>query len=168
MPTNSDYELNLKLSYDYLEKSIKEIQDVINNTNGQLGILIGFSFTFIRFFINELPGKIEIDADLYCNSCFWCKILAYGLAIASITFCFLGLYQSTELKIVKPKVLIENCDRVINQELKLAIIDMFEAKLENFSRLAARKKQFLNLSIILLLISGLMAILDEVVAAISA
>lgn len=169
MSTSSqDYKLNLELSYDYLEKSIKEVQDVINNTNGQLGILIGFNFTFIRFFINELPGKIKIDAVLYCNSYFTLKIFAYGLAIASITFCFWGLYQTTELKIIKPNVLIENCDRVINQELKLAIIDIWELKVQNFISLATRKKYFLNLSIVLLLISGLMAVLDEAIVTINA
>ncbi|MEM8672938.1 MAG: hypothetical protein AAGF83_03540 [Cyanobacteria bacterium P01_G01_bin.67] len=91
---SQDYKANLQLSYDYLEKSIKEIQDVINNTNSQSGILVGFNLTFIRFFINELPGKIIVAEDLFCHSCLLLKILTYGLAISSIIFALLGLYQT--------------------------------------------------------------------------
>ncbi len=163
---NQDYEVNLKLSYEYLEKSIKEVQDVINNTNTQFGILIGFNFTFIRFFINDLPIKIVLNQGLDCNSCLLFKILAYGFSFVSIIFSFIGLYQTTELKIIKPEVLIENCDRVPNWELQLAIMERFEAKLEDFRKLALQKKQIFNSSIIMFIISGLMAIFDEIIATI--
>lgn len=172
-PNNSadsqNYETNIELSYDYLEKAIKEVQDVINNNNTQLGILIGFNFTFIRFFINELPTRVVVNENSYfgfCNSCLLLRILAYLFSVSSIIYSLVGLYQTTDLKIIKPDVLRQNCDRVLNWELKLAIFDQLKDKLENFRKLARQKKQILNRSILLLLASGLMAIIDEIIAAI--
>ncbi|MEM6613357.1 MAG: hypothetical protein AAF652_14080 [Cyanobacteria bacterium P01_C01_bin.72] len=167
VPANSpDYLDNLELSYDYLEKAIAEIQSVINNTNSQLGIVIGFNFTFIRFFLNELPTVIITSEIAFDDAYFWFKILAHVLAISSIILSFIGLYQSAELKIIKPDVLVANCDRVPKDELELAIIDSFADKLEDFRKLAAQKKDFFNLSIISLVGSGVMALLDEIAAAI--
>lgn len=165
-PTDEDYEINIALSYDYIEKSLKEIQDINNNTNTQLGLLIGFNFTFIRFFINDLPNKIVNLNSWSCNSCLLFKILAYGLAIASISLCFFGLYKTIKYYIIPPNLLIENCNRVSNAELKLAIIDTWQNKLKDFKEVTQQKKQILNRSIILLLISGLMAIIDEIIASI--
>ena len=55
---NQEYKVNVDLSYDYIEKSIKEIQNKSNNINTELGLLIGFNLTFIRFFVAELPDRI--------------------------------------------------------------------------------------------------------------
>lgn len=162
--SNSDYDDNIALSYDYVEKSLKEVQDINNNTNTQLGLLIGFNFTFIRFFINELPDRIINDDYLACNSCLLLKIFAYSLSIISILFCFSGLYKTIKYYIVPPNLLIENCDQVPPQELKLAIIDTFQEKLQYFKELIKHKKIILNRSIILLLMSGLMAAIDEIIA----
>ena len=161
---NSDYADNVALSYDYIEKSLKEVQDINNNTTAQMGLLIGFNFTFIRFFINELPSRIINGDSLLCNSCFIFKILAYSLSFISILLCFLGLYKTIKYYIVPPNLLIENCDQVSPQELKLAIIDTFQDKLQHFRELIQQRKLILNLSIILLLASGLMAIIDEIIA----
>ncbi|MGK7896967.1 MAG: hypothetical protein AB4372_25970, partial [Xenococcus sp. (in: cyanobacteria)] len=65
---DQDYKANLDLSYDYIEKSIKEIQSKSNNINTELGLLIGFNLTFIRFFISELPGNVYDLDFLPCNS----------------------------------------------------------------------------------------------------
>lgn len=73
-----EYETNISLSYEYIEKSIQEIKDIINNTNTQLGVLIGFNFTFIRFFINDLPDKVVSPHSLVSNSYLLFKLLAYG------------------------------------------------------------------------------------------
>ena len=71
---DEQYEANVSLIYDYVEKSIKEIQDISDNTNTKLGLLIGFNLTFIRFFLSELPDNI-CDLDLLpCNSCWLLKI----------------------------------------------------------------------------------------------
>ena len=163
-PTDKDYEANIALSYDYTEKSLKEVQDLNNNTNAQLGLLIGFNFTFIRFFINELPNRIIDLNSLSCNSCLLFKILAYTFSIASIVFCSFGLYKTIKYYIIPPELLIENCDRVTNQELKLAIIDTWQDKLEDFKEITQQKKQVLNRSIIFLLMSGLMSIIDKIIA----
>jgi hypothetical protein len=160
---NEEYKTNVDLSYEYIEKSIKEVQDISNHTNTQLGLLIGFNFTFIRFFLSELPDK-TIDLEyLPCNSCLLLTITAYIFAIASIFSGFLGLYKNIEYYIVSPNLLIQSCDRFPNIELKLAIIDTWQEKLNEFIKLVKQKKDFLNYSIILLLSSGLMAALDEIV-----
>lgn len=140
--SNKDYETNVALSYDYTEKSLKEVQDINSNTNAQLGLLIGFNFTFIRFFINELPNRIINIHSLPCNSCLLFKILAYSFSIASIVLCFFGLYKTIKYYIIPPKLLIKNCDKVSNQELKLAIIDTWQDKLEDFKEITQQKKKF--------------------------
>ena len=165
-PPNSDCNDNVALSYEYIEKSLKEVQDINNNTNTQLGLLIGFNFTFIRFFLNELPTAIVNNDHLPCNSCLILKISAYGLSFSSIIFCFWGLYKTIKYYIIPPNLLIENCDTVSSQELRLAIIDTFQDKLEHFKELIQQKKEILNRSIILLLISGSMAIADEIIVSI--
>ena len=165
-PTDKDYQDNVTLSYDYIEKSLKEVQDINNHINTQLGLLIGFNFTFIRFFINELPNKIINHNPLFCNSCLLFKILAYTFAIASISACFFGLYRKIKYYIIPPSLLTKNCDQVTHQELQLAIIDTWQDKLKDFKEVTQQKKQILNLSIVLLLISGLMAICDEIIATI--
>ena len=163
-PADKDYEENVALSYDYTEKSLKEVQDINNNTNAQLGLLIGFNFTFIRFFINDLPGRI-IDLDSwFCNSCLLFKILAYSFSITSIILCLFGLYKTVKYFIIPPDILLENSDQVTNQELKLAILDTWIDKLKDFKDITQQKKQILNRAIILLLVSGLMAIMDEIIA----
>lgn len=163
---NSDYDDNVALSYEYMEKSLKEVQDINNNTNTQLGLLIGFNFTFIRFFINELPERAINDNSLTCNSCLLFKIVSYGLSFISILLCFWGLYKTIEYYIVPSNLLIENCDKVSPQELKLAIIDTFQDKLDNFENLIKQKKVILNRSIIFLLASGLIAAIDEIIVSI--
>ena len=65
--SDEEYESNISLSYEYLEKSIKEIQDIINNTNTQLGVLIGFNLTFVRFFLSEVPDKVVDLNGIYCE-----------------------------------------------------------------------------------------------------
>ena len=162
---NQDYQNNINLSYDYIEKSLKEVQDIDRDINTQLGLLIGFNFTFIRFFLNDLPS-IFTDDSLSCNSCLIFKILAYTFSFASIIFCFLGLYKTIKYYLVPPHLLIENCDKVPNYELKLAILDTWQDKLKSFIQLTKQKKQLLNRAIAILLISGLMAILDELIASI--
>ena len=162
--SNSDYCDNVALSYEYMEKSLKEVQDINNNTNTQLGLLIGFNFTFIRFFINELPERLINEDSLTCNSCLLFKIFAYGLSFISIILCFWGLYKTIEYYIVPSNLLIENCDKVSPQELRLAILDTFQDKLDNFENLIKQKKVMLSRSIILLLASGLMAVMDEMIA----
>ena len=159
-----EYETNITLSYEYVEKSIQEVKDIINNTNTQLGVLIGFNFTFIRFFINDLPNRIVSYHGLFCNSCILFKILAYGFSFVSIILGLIGLYQTVELKIIKPNSLINECDQVFNWELKLAIIDKCQQKLEDFEKLNKLKKKLLNYSIILLGISGLFAVMDYALA----
>ena len=159
-----EYETNITLSYEYVEKSVQEVKDIINNTNTQLGVLIGFNFTFIRFFINDLPNRIVSSHGLFCNSCILFKILAYGFSFVSIILGLIGLYQTVELKIIKPNSLINECDKVFNWELKLAIIDKWQQKLEDFEKLNKLKKKLLNYSIILLGISGLFAVMDYALA----
>ena len=159
-----EYEINITLSYEYVEKSIQEVKDIINNTNTQLGVLIGFNFTFIRFFINDLPNRLVVSNSLLCNSCLLFKLLAYGFSVISIILGLIGLYQTVELKIIKPDSLISECDKVLNWELKLAIIDRWEKKLKDFEKLNKLKKKLLNYSIILLVFSGLFAVIDYALA----
>ncbi|MFA9202087.1 MAG: hypothetical protein ACEQSC_00860 [Candidatus Nanopelagicaceae bacterium] len=161
---DEEYETNITLSYEYAEKSIKEVQDASNHINTQLGLLIGFNLTFIRFFINNLPNKIYNLDFLLCNSCLLLKILAYVLSIASIVLCLAGLYKTIDYNIIKPNILVQNCDHTANVELKLAILDTWNEKLDNFINLVSSKKQLFNYSIILLLLSGLIAILDTIIA----
>ncbi len=101
-----------------------------------------------------------------CNYCLLFKVLAYGFSISSIVLSFVGLYETIDLKIIKPGRLIEECDRVPNWELKLAIIDKWEDKLANFEKLNKLKKKLFNFSIILLLSSGLMAAINKIIASI--
>lgn len=164
--TDEEYKTNVELSYEYVEKSIGEIQDISNHTNTQLGLLIGFNFTYIRFFLSELPASSKHIDSLPCNSCSILKILAYIFSIASIIAAFIGLYRSIQYTIITPKQLIENCKNVANVEFKLAIINTFQKKLEEFIKLAEQKKYFFNSSVGLLCLSGLMAILDRIIASI--
>ena len=128
--------------------------------------MIGFNFTFIRFFLRDLPGR-KIDSNsLPCNSCLLLEILAYGLAFSSICLCLSGLYKTIKFYIIPPNLLIKNCDRVSPQELKLAIIDTWQEKLENFQASNSYKKQLFNSSIFLLMLSGLMVIFDKIVVSV--
>ena len=159
-----EYKDNLALSYEYIEKSLKEVQDINNSINTQLGLLIGFNFTFIRFFLSDLPGRKIDSYSLPCNSCLLLKVSAYSLAIASISLCLFGLYKTIKFYIIPPNLLIENCDRVSTQELKLAIIDTWQEKLESFQVSNSYKKQLFNRSIFLLLLSGIMVIVEKIIA----
>ncbi|MEL4895035.1 hypothetical protein [Crocosphaera sp. Alani8] len=143
-PTDQDYQNNINLSYDYIEKSLKEVQDIKNTINTELGLLIGFNFTFIRFFLNELPNEIINSNPVLCHSCLVLKIFAYVFSIASIIFCFFGLYKTVTYYIIPPKLLLENCDRVPNEELRLAVIDTWQKKLESFNQINQQKKQIFN------------------------
>lgn len=150
--TDSEYEVNVALSYEYIEKSINEVQGISNNTNTQLGLLIGFNFTFIRFFLSELPDKECCLNSLPCYSCLLLKFIAYILAIASNVSSFVGLYQSIKYYIIPPNLLVENCESASKLEFKLAIIDTWQEKLDEFIKLAEQKKIFLNRSILFLLL----------------
>ncbi|MEN9519055.1 MAG: hypothetical protein RLZZ381_1643 [Cyanobacteriota bacterium] len=160
---DEEYEANITLSYEYTEKSIKEIQDANNYINTQLGLLIGFNLTFIRFFLNSLPNSTYSLDSLPCNSCWLLKLLAYGFSITSIVSCFLGLYKTIDYYIIKPNILVQNCDRTSKIELKLAILDTWKIKLDNFIELIKYKKRLFNYSIVFLGISGLMGILDKII-----
>ncbi|MGL6344028.1 MAG: hypothetical protein ACRC80_33390 [Waterburya sp.] len=159
-----EYKNNVDLSYEYIEKSLKEVQDISNHTNTQLGLIIGFNFTFIRFFLSELPDNVDLIESLPCNSCLLFKIFAYAFAIASIISSFLGLYTKIKYYIIPPNALMASCNQIDNLELKLAIVDTWNEKLDEFIKLTKIKKQLFNYSIILLVLSGLMAILDTIIA----
>ena len=156
--SDEEYASNVSLSYEYLEKSIKEIQDIISNTNTQLGVLIGFNFTFVRFFLSEVPDKIVNFNEIACNTCLWFKVLAYFFSFVSIFLSFIGLYQSVQWEIIKPDFLIKECDRVLNWELKLTIIESWQDKLKDFKQLSDVKKKLFNYSIFCLVISVLFTI----------
>ena len=164
--SDEEYENNVSLSYKYLEKSIKEIQDIINNTNTQLGVLIGFNFTFVRFFLHEISGKVTNLNGITCNACLWFKVLAYFFSFVSIILSFIGLYQTIEWEILEPGFLIEECDRVFNWELKLTIIESWQNKLKDFKQLADVKKKLFNYSIFCLVISVLLTIYDRFIGSI--
>ncbi|HHP7231645.1 MAG TPA: hypothetical protein ACFCUY_12405 [Xenococcaceae cyanobacterium] len=162
--SDEEYESNVSLSYEYLEKSIKEIQDIINNTNTQLGVLIGFNFTFVRFFLNEISGKVTDLNGITCNACLWFRVLAYLFSFVSIILSFIGLYQTIEWEIIEPDFLIElieECDRVFSWELKLTIIESWQDKLNDFKQLADVKKKLFNYSIFCLVISVLLTIYNR-------
>lgn len=163
--SHDDYDDNLALSYNYIEKSLQEVQDINNNTNTQLGLLIGFNFTFIRFFINDLATNLT-NNSAPCNSCLLLKVLAYFFSSASIICCFFGLYKTVKYYIIPPHLLIENCDKVPSSELKLAIMDTWQEKLKNFKEVTQEKKRILNKAIALISISGLMSIFNYIVVSI--
>ena len=121
--------------------------------NTQLGVLIGFNFTFVRFFISEISGKVTIVDSFPCNSCLWFKILAYLFSFASIILSFIGLYQTIEWEIIEPDFLIKESDRIFNWELKLAIINSWQDKLNDFKQLLDIKKRLFNYSIVCLVVS---------------
>lgn len=164
--SDQEYESNVSLSYEYLEKSIKEIQDIINNTNTQLGVLIGFNFTFIRFFLSEVPDKIIASYKISCNPCLWFKILAYLFSFVSVLLSFIGLYRTIEWEILEPDFLIKESDRIFNWELKLTVIKSWQDKLNDFKHLADVKKKLFNYSIFCLVISVLLTIYIRFIAAI--
>ncbi len=164
--SDEEYERNVSLSYKYLEKSIKEVQDLINNTNTQLGVLIGFNFTFMKFFINETLDKVTSLGNLSCNSCLWFPRLAYFFSFVSIILCFISLYQTIEWEILDSNFLIKESPRLVNWELRITIIESWHKKLNNFTRLADLKKQLLNYSIICLVISFLLTIYNRFISSI--
>ena len=59
--------------------------------------------------------------------------------------------------------MIDECDRATIAGLKLAIIKTQTTKLECFIKLAERKKKFFNYSMILFILSGLTAVVDEII-----
>lgn len=163
---DQEYKANVDLSYDYIEKSIKEIQDKSNNINTEFGLLIGFNLTFIRFFVSELPNRIYNLDFLPCNSCLILKIFAYILAIVSIIYCLLGLYTRANYYILPPSLLINSCDEVPALEFKLAIMKTWQEKFDSFIVLNKKKKDLLNNSLYLFVASGIIAALDSIIASI--
>ena len=162
---NQDYNKNITLSYEYVEKSLKEIQDIINNRNTQLGLIIGFNFTFIRFFINELPRN-RIDDNLIYYSSVTLQIFSYLFAFSSILFCFLGLYKNVDLLIISPDKLVNVSGFLSEIDLREAILDTWNDKLEKLIEINEQKKKILNRSIICLVFSGLMVIFDRLINAV--
>ena len=162
---DQDYVANVSLSYEYYEKSLQEFRDTSNTTNTQLGLLIGFNLTFIRFFLNELPDSSQIIDCLLCNSALVLKLLAYLFAGASIILCFRGLYISTgEYLIIPPDILLPQCDRASNTAFKLGIIKTWQEKLKDFLDLSKQKKKLLKLSIWQLAVAIAFAIADQGIA----
>ncbi len=159
-PIDDNYEANVSLTYDYVEKSINEVQDVSDNVNNKFLLLATFNLTYIRFFLSGLPELNNYINSLPCNSCLLLKILTYVFSACSIVSCFVGLYSTTEYFIISPKLLITECDRTTSIGLKLAIIENQTDKLESFIKLSERKKKFFNYAMILFVLSGLMALID--------
>ena len=161
---DQEYVANVSLSYDYYEKSIQELRDASNTTNTQLGLLIGFNFTFIRFFLNELPDSSYLIDCLNCYSCLGLKLLAYICSGISISCCFKGLYETRGYFIIPPDILISQCDQTSNIAFKLGVIKAWSEKLTDFVDLSKQKKRLLNFSILLFLIAIAFAITDQGIA----
>ena len=159
---DEEYEANIALSYEYIEKSIKEIQDISNHTNTQLGLLIGFNFTFIRFFLSELPDNSIAINSLFCNSCLILKLLAYLFSGISISCCFRGLYRNIEYFIIPPNILIAESSESPTTGLKLGILNTWNKKLKQFIQLTKQKKELLNRSIKLFAVSVSLAAIDYI------
>ena len=161
--SNGDYPKNVALSYEYTEKSIKEVQDSINNTSTQLGLLIGFNFTFVRFFLSELPNTVIDNSCLFCNYLILLKYSAYGFAIVSIVISLFGLYQTIEFAIINPDALCDRCNKVSHDKLQLGILYLWQNKLNKLQELASTKKTRFNFSIACLIFSGLIAMIEEII-----
>lgn len=166
LPDNLDqeYEANVALSYEYIEKSIQEIQDISNYTNTQLGLLIGFNFTFMRFFLSDLPDNSVTINSWFCYSCLILKLSTYIVSGVSIFCSFKGLYKNIEYYIIPPNILINECRESSTTGLKLGILNTWNKKLEQFIQLTKQKKELLNLSIRFLGASGSLAIIDYFIA----
>ncbi len=157
---DAEYQANVTLSYEYLEKSIKEIQDITNNANTQSGLLVGFNFTFIRFFLNGLPSDLSaVSTPLECLR-FILLFAAYFASGISIVCCFSALSVSTEFLIVPPERLLQECNLTSNTALKLGIIQAWQQKLKQFIRLQKKKKRLLNTAIRFLIVSAIIAVID--------
>ena len=72
----------------------------------------------------------------------------------------------TKFYIITSELLIPECDLVPETELRLAIMDVWEEKLEKLIEVSEQKKKFLNRSILFLGLSGLMVIFDRLINAV--
>ena len=168
---NKDYDHNIALIYDYVEKSIDIVRNNISAVTNKLGLLAGIEITLMRLFLADLPSPsfsdlISKDIDILpCYSCFTFKILAYILSITSITICLWEGYitQGTKL-IIEPHLLLREARKgTITQYKEAMINDIWKHTLEKAFQLLEKRSKALKNAIILLAISMTFGVLNIII-----
>jgi hypothetical protein len=169
---NHDYESNIALTYEYLEKSITAAKSNIDSINTRLGLLIGFSATLIRF-SSGLPDKLSVDFYslkgelLGCNSCLLLQVLCCIFLVISIIVSLWGLSPITVKTNLTPQQLLENAGLASKNDYKLAIIHFWEKILPKIMEVVEKKSSRLRCAIVLFGIAASLSALDIIIASIS-
>jgi hypothetical protein len=168
---NNDYESNIALTYEYLEKSITTAKSNIDSINTRLGLLIGFNATLIRF-SSGLPDKSSVNfyslqgEPLGCNSCLILQVICCIFLVISIIVSLWGLSPITVKTTLTPQQLLKNAGLAAKNDYKLAIIYFWEKILPEIMKVVDKKSSRLRCAIVLFGIAACLSALDIMIASI--
>jgi len=118
---SDDYDLNIALTYKYVEESVKALQENIKNLNTRLGLIIGFDAGLIRL-ASELPSKYlkchaqAIENCLLCYSCFFLKLIVIVLFSLSIGVCSWYVFPKGVSSVIFASELLDKAQKNSNRE----------------------------------------------------
>lgn len=159
---------NIKLIYDDAESSLKLMQANIDSLNTKLGLVIGFSATFIRLSISlpDLASHTNLaiwGVLLSCYSCLILKILTHVGLIAAIGLSLAGIYPKSIFFSIRPKQLLEKGLNYPEKDFRIAVIENRDMVLGEMFPIREKKAFYLKLALTVLGISVSLAALDVIV-----
>ena len=168
---NQDYDHNIALIYDYVEKSIDILRSNLSEVTNNLRLLAAAEVTYIHFFLSDLPSPSFADMItenielLPCYSCFIFKTLAYILSITSITICLWKGYSKESIRLViKPNNLLSQAEKgTITQYKQSIIINIWKYTIEDLNKFLQIRAKALRQAVITLILSMVCAVLDTII-----
>lgn len=137
----SEAHTNLDLIYEYTENVLNSTSRSIDDLNGRLTTVIGFSGALLVFTVN-LPGK-SLDKNLECYPCLTLKILVCLALAASIILSAWGLKPSKTGYIVRPGELLDRWYYEPNEKCKLYIAKSWRKAVEDLDESRGKKIKLL-------------------------
>lgn len=144
MENQPDKNDNSKLIYEHAEKSIEKINKSIDNVTSKLTTSLGFSGVLLKF-ASDMPNDKWL---------FSLKICVTVLLLGAIIFCGCGLYPSPGGTRLTTRYLRENLYCYPEEEFRRQVIDQSLKSIDILNELAARRRSYLNLAILCLMLAA--------------
>lgn len=152
---------NIKLIYDYAEKSLEKLNSSQNTVNTKLGFILSFDAAYGRFAL-DLPDHIIFRTIFNVNICLdsLFKIFTYLFLLLSIGLCIWGFKPVERGEIVLPEELMEKCLDISEDLYRKSMINSWNKSVKELACARDNKAAILNRAVIYLGLAAICSIID--------
>lgn len=149
---------NVALIYDYAREMYFDRKQNLRSLDTRLATAIGFAGLTLRF-AAELPAPVVAGP--------WLKIAACGMASLAAVLALKGFTSQPSGEVVRPDALLETYYYDTDEQCRLVIAQSWQDGFDSLGSVGLAKSQWLNRSVVVLVLAALMFGADVVLAALA-